>query len=529
MSTIAGSKNTLLGYGAALPNAAASNQIVIGTQAETTYIATGAGGGVIISQSALTLSGNTSLTVSGNAGTAGQYMVSGGTGQAPYWGPKAPQSLTGVNWTLAKPLSNLYTVQGDGNVEHQWSLTLPTAASAAGSSIWLKNMATASGTVGTSIVNEGATEAVEALLMSPGDSGNVESDGTNWYVLSANQAFALPTPTPTPTPTVTGISPSTGNMSGNTAVTITGTNFTGATAVTIGGAAVTSFTVTPDGTEITAVTPSGTAGSASVLVTNAVGTNTGNSLYTYANVSPATFAYKGANQTWQVPAGVTQVTATVAGSVGEKSGGLGGAGGCTISGTLTVTTGTTLNIICGGYDGSYAGSGYWHNQGSAPGYGGGYSAVLLNTATPVWQPAATGDIFIMAGGGGGSSAYAYPGGIGGYLQGGDGVDRNGYHATGGTQTQGGTGAQSQDYSAGVNGSLYQGGAGGYVNGGSRALGGGGGGGWYGGGGGSVGTSGQYVGGGGGSSYPVMNTDKVTIVSHTDGSNGGLGYVTLEWT
>ena len=514
MSTIAGSKNTLLGYGAALPNAAASNQIVIGTQAETTHIA---GGGVIISQSALTLSGNTALTVSGNAGAAGQYMVTGGAGQAPYWGPKAPQSLTGVSWTLANPLSNLYKIQGDGNVEHEWSLTLPSAASAAGSSIWLKNMATASGIIGASIVNEGAAGAVEALLMSPGDSGNVESDGTNWYVLSANQAFALPPPTPT----VTGISPSTGNMSGNTAVSITGTNFTGATAVTIGGAAVTSFTVTNGGTEITAVTPSGTAGSASVLVTNAVGTNTANALYTYANVSPATFAYKGANQTWQVPAGVTQVTAIVAGSKGIIDSYNGA--GATISGVVQLSTiSGPLIIVCGGLPG-YAGAP------TAPdpfGGGGGYSAILTSAANcnssgqPTYPPGnkPTGILIMAGGGGGGSGTY--------YNHGGNGGSWNGTNSTGGDGVGGATGGQTtNEQGDGQGGSGSGGSGGGLFTGGAgladfRSSGGSG---YYGGGGAGGGGN---LSAGGGSSF--VNTTLVTGVTNSV-NNDWVGYVTLQWT
>ncbi|OYV02714.1 MAG: hypothetical protein CFE26_21865, partial [Verrucomicrobiales bacterium VVV1] len=78
------------------------------------------------------------------------------------------------------------------------------------------------------------------------------------------------------------MSPNTGPTSGGTAVTITGTNFTGATAVTIGGVAVASFGVTND-TSITAVTPTGAAGTASVLVTTPNGTNTANTLFTYTS------------------------------------------------------------------------------------------------------------------------------------------------------------------------------------------------------------------------------------------------------
>jgi len=81
-------------------------------------------------------------------------------------------------------------------------------------------------------------------------------------------------------PDVTSISPTSGPLAGGQSVTITGTNFTGATAVTIGGAAVLSFTVV-SATSITATTPAGTAGTASVLVTTPSGTNSANTLYTY--------------------------------------------------------------------------------------------------------------------------------------------------------------------------------------------------------------------------------------------------------
>lgn len=88
-------------------------------------------------------------------------------------------------------------------------------------------------------------------------------------------------------PTVTGISPATGATLGGTAVTISGTNFVGVTAVTIGGAAATSVNVISD-TQITAVTPAGTAGTASVQVSALGGTSAANTLFTYfvANVAP---------------------------------------------------------------------------------------------------------------------------------------------------------------------------------------------------------------------------------------------------
>ena len=86
-------------------------------------------------------------------------------------------------------------------------------------------------------------------------------------------------------PTVTAISPSSGTTAGGTSVTITGTNFTGATSVTIGGVAALSFTVN-SATLITATTPAGAAGTASVQVTTSSGGNSANSLYTYVAPPP---------------------------------------------------------------------------------------------------------------------------------------------------------------------------------------------------------------------------------------------------
>jgi hypothetical protein len=73
-------------------------------------------------------------------------------------------------------------------------------------------------------------------------------------------------------PTVTSISPSSGRISGGTAVTITGTGLTGTTSVTFSGVNAQSFTVVND-TTITAVTPAVLqAFSASVVVTTPGGT-----------------------------------------------------------------------------------------------------------------------------------------------------------------------------------------------------------------------------------------------------------------
>ena len=94
-----------------------------------------------------------------------------------------------------------------------------------------------------------------------------------------------------PAPTVTSISPSIGGTVGGATVTLTGTNFTGTTGVTIGGAACTSVSVV-NPTTITCVTPAGTRGEASVVVTNGSGSNGANSLFIYLTTVPTdTYIY----------------------------------------------------------------------------------------------------------------------------------------------------------------------------------------------------------------------------------------------
>ena len=87
-------------------------------------------------------------------------------------------------------------------------------------------------------------------------------------------------------PAPTSVAPTSGSSSGGTSITITGSGFTGTTGVTIGGAICTGLIVSSD-TSITCTTPAGSAGPASVLITNGAGTNVANSLYTYTSTPPA--------------------------------------------------------------------------------------------------------------------------------------------------------------------------------------------------------------------------------------------------
>lgn len=79
-------------------------------------------------------------------------------------------------------------------------------------------------------------------------------------------AFRTPAPPVNTAPTITRVSPASGPASGGTAVTITGTNFASGAAVTFGGIAATNVAVSSS-TTMTATTPAGNVGAATVVVT----------------------------------------------------------------------------------------------------------------------------------------------------------------------------------------------------------------------------------------------------------------------
>ena len=89
---------------------------------------------------------------------------------------------------------------------------------------------------------------------------------------------------PVAAPTITSLSPPNRPTSGGEPITITGTNFTGAS-VMVGGVAATSVVVNGAGTSLTAVTPAGAAGLATVTVTTAGGTATRAGAFRYFDSS----------------------------------------------------------------------------------------------------------------------------------------------------------------------------------------------------------------------------------------------------
>ncbi|MEU9087256.1 hypothetical protein [Streptomyces sp. NPDC048357] len=269
-------------------------------------------------------------------------------------------------------------------------------------------------------------------------------------------------------------------------------------------------------------------------------------LATPAQAAPVTVTFNaGADQPFNVPSGVTQLTITATGAAGRNgvNGGTGG-NGSTVTGTVTVPSGATtlyVNVATGG------GTGVGDTPNDAGGGGGASDVRTCHSTLPscvlTGSPATDPRLIVAGGGGGGGSispispiilTEAFGGDAGITGQSGGSRPTGGGGGGGGTQTTPGAGGGGCSSGGGPGAS---GGAGTGGNGASVGFSGGGGGaGWFGGGGGGscsqVTGDGLGTGGGGGGSNRVpaggtsrLATDPamVTITyEQGDGNNGGSG-------
>ena len=102
-------------------------------------------------------------------------------------------------------------------------------------------------------------------------------------VVSSNATSLAPTPFTYVQLSISSVSPNQGIYSGGTAITITGSFLNGATSVKVGGVPATDV-VAVNSTTVTAVTPAGSVGAASVEVTGAKGTATASGAFTYVSI-----------------------------------------------------------------------------------------------------------------------------------------------------------------------------------------------------------------------------------------------------
>ncbi|MER7585038.1 glycine-rich protein [Kitasatospora sp. NPDC097691] len=245
-----------------------------------------------------------------------------------------------------------------------------------------------------------------------------------------------------------------------------------------------------------------------------------------------TFASTGAEQTFTVPSGVTQVNVTAIGAAGGLEGvnKTPGGRGAQVSGTLTgLSGGQTLYVEVGGiptlttptcYPISPCIGGF--NGGGSSHYGGGGGGASDVRTQPRTTPLTTIDSRLIVAAGGGGAGEVFSSSCTGGSQGGDagqpgvtGVCSGGTGGGAGTATQGGPGGTSPSGSSGAPGTLGTGGDGGGPGG--FQTGGGGGGGYYGGGGGgdlniNISPFGSAGGGGGGSSLVPAGGTGPTVTS-----------------
>jgi hypothetical protein len=137
-------------------------------------------------------------------------------------------------------------------------------------------------------------------------------------------------------PTITGLSPTSGPITGSTTVTITGTNLAGTTSVTFGGTAATSVTAV-SATTVTCIIPAHAAGAVDVAVTAPGGTISVAGAYTYMDAPTIT----GLSPTSGPIAGGTTVSITGTNFTGTTSITFGG----TAATSMMVVSATEVSCI----------------------------------------------------------------------------------------------------------------------------------------------------------------------------------------
>jgi formylglycine-generating enzyme required for sulfatase activity len=146
---------------------------------------------------------------------------------------------------------------------------------------------------GTTAVKIGGVDCTNLQVLSPTVVKAVTPAGAageaSIAIVSAAGSTLVPTPFSYVLQSITSVSPNIGIYSGGTAITITGTFLSGATSVKVGGVPATNV-VSVDSTTVTAVTPAGSLGAASVEVTGAKGTATATNAFTYLSVIVPTWA-----------------------------------------------------------------------------------------------------------------------------------------------------------------------------------------------------------------------------------------------
>ncbi len=215
---------------------------------------------------------------------------------------------------------------------------------------------TAVGSTGIALSNAGATVTITVPVSIAKSSpvsivaNNVTNPAGGSYQMGVyTSADTMPASTSPYTivngaPTVTGIVPSSGPTAGGTQVTITGTNFASSATVDFGTAAGTSVAFVSS-TEMTAVSPPGSAGPVNVVVTTSAGSSPTSSADQFTYIAPTGVTGVTGPSPSPATAGATNATYTIGfttSATGELT-----SGASTI--TLTAPAGTILPSVSGDY------------------------------------------------------------------------------------------------------------------------------------------------------------------------------------
>ena len=227
----------------------------------------------------------------------------------------------------------------------------------AGSNLSLGNNATLNneptivqinGVTATSVIVNSPTSitAITPALPNPPTSAVAVSVKNSYGFSSLPGAFTFFVPT---SPTISSIFPSVGPMSGGTAITISGAAFNEATSVTVDGVAATSVVVVSP-SQITAITPAGSAGGKTVVVATPYGTATLTNAFTYlgspsiTSISP-NFTLPGLNVSNQIVSPTTPTPVTITGVNLLNVTGVRFGGNTTVSSQQNGFTGTNFSVI----------------------------------------------------------------------------------------------------------------------------------------------------------------------------------------
>lgn len=288
-----------------------------------------------ISPSSGPVAGGQSVTIGGsNLGTTGTTSVKFGTlpatnvtvnSNSTQITATTPAGVTGsvnvsvttLSGTSTNTLTYTYTL-----IPTLTSVSPETGSTSGGTTVTLTGTNFISGSTvkfGTNLAtNVTITDSSHITCKTPAGSGTVNVTVTT----SGGSATLTNAFTYGASPTISSLSPTSGKTAGNETVIITGSNFTGATAVNFGSAAA-SFVINSS-SQITATTPTNSAGNVSVTVTTPFGVSPG-STFTYVapptmtSFTPTTGSSTGGTSVTINGANYTNVTAVSFGSIPATS------------------------------------------------------------------------------------------------------------------------------------------------------------------------------------------------------------------